>query len=425
MIKKGIIKKATAGVMAAVMAIGTGGCGTKKQETIKADDLMKGVAAKTAITYDGDDTELKSAVADFSVELFKNCSDGRSNIMVSPASVISALAMTFNGADENTLKQFQDVLCGGAKIDDLNRFYSSYMRRLTGDKKATFDNANSIWIRDGIEVKADFLQKNADYYGAGAYSAPFDAGTVDDINKWVKDNTGGFIDNIIGELSPASVMCLVNAVYFDAGWEEPYEDCQVMDGDFTDIGGNTKKVKMMHSSDKLSYIHGDNVTGFVKPYEGNFSFVALLPDEDISVNDFVASLSGEEFLKLIDESGKANVVSAIPEFSYDYGITLNSALADMGITDAFNDTADFSGITGQDDTFISEVIHKTHIDVNTDGTKAAAATAVIMEAMGTSIEDSVVYFVTLDRPFVYAIVDNDTHLPVFMGTVYSVEEMGE
>ena len=420
MIRKGIIKKVTAGVLTAVMAIGTGGCGMKKQESVTASDLMKGVVSKTSITYDGDDAGFKSSVADFSVNLFKKCNDGRTNVMVSPASVISALAMTFNGAEGDTLKQFENTVCGG-DIDEFNKFFGNYMKNMTDDKNVTFDNANSIWIREGLEVKKDFLQKNADYYGAGVFNAPFDDSTVNDINKWVKDNTGGYIDNIISELSPDSVMCLVNAVYFDAGWEEPYEENQVRDNDFTDISGNSKKVKMMHSSDKMDYIHGDNVTGFIKPYEGNYSFVALLPDEDVSVNDFIDGFSGDEFTELIDSRKSATVISGIPEFCYDYDTSLGDALMAMGITDAFSDDADFSGITEKKDIFISEVLHKTHIDVNTDGTKAAAATAVIMEDGCAMIEEEEVYQVTLDRPFVYAIVDNDNYLPVFMGAVYSID----
>ena len=410
------MRKIACSILAAVALVSIGGCG----RATKAKDLMSSIKANSQEITDIDAGSITPPVADFSVELLKRCADGQNNVMVSPASVISALAMTFNGAEEDTLKQFENTVCG-CDIDEFNNFFGNYMRSLTDDRAVTFDNANAIWIREGLEVKKDFLQKNADYYGAGVFTAPFDDSTVKDINKWVKDNTGGLIEDIVDELNPETVMCLVNAVYFDAKWEEPYTEEQVRDGDFTDISGNTKKVKMMHSSDTMGYIHGDDVTGFIKPYEGNYSFVALLPDEDVNVNDFIDGFSGDEFAKLIESKKNATVIASLPEFSYDYDKSLKDVLMAMGINDAFGEAADFTGITESENLFISEVLHKTHIDVNTDGTKAAAATAVMMDNGIAMIEENEVYYVNLDRPFVYAIVDNNNYLPVFMGVLYSID----
>jgi serpin B len=230
----------------------------------------------------------------------------------------------------------------------------------------------------------------------------------------VKNNTDGMIDKILDQISHDSLMYLFNAIVFDAEWEVVYRVNQIEPRTFYNIDGSQSSVEMMISNESL-FIDADNAKGFIKPYKnGDFSFVAILPDKDIDFYDFVESLSGESFLNLVNGAKSEGVGVFLPKFKYDFEVVMNDALQDMGMEKAFGSAADFSrmGKFAAGNLFIYEVLHKTHITVDERGTKAGAVTKV--EVKLSSMETD---HVTLDRPFVYAIIDNATKLPVFMGTV--------
>ncbi|MDD4657811.1 MAG: serpin family protein, partial [Eubacteriales bacterium] len=188
---------------------------------VQAADLMTGVSGKS-VQGKNTDTKFIGNTADFSLELFKKTSSEEKNSLISPLSVLLALAMTANGADTQTLSEMETVLGGDIGLEELNEYLFSYVQNLPRDKKARVDIANSIWFQedeDQLLVERDFLQKNADYYNAAAYKSPFDGQTLKDINNWVKENTDGMIDKILDQISPAAVMYLINAVVFDAQWD--------------------------------------------------------------------------------------------------------------------------------------------------------------------------------------------------------------
>lgn len=380
---------------------------------VKATDLMEGIKSGN-VTGKSIDERFIGTTADFSIELFKK-SVGEKNTLVSPLSVMLALAMTANGADKATLAQMEKVLGNGMSIDELNEYLYSYAKSLPNKKKSKFNISNSIWFREGFHVEEDFLQKNANYYKAAAYRSAFDDQTMKDINNWVKDKTDGMIDEILKKISPEAVMYLINAIVFDAEWMEVYESIDISEGSFKNLDGTNKKVEMM-SSTESGYIKEDNALGFIKPYKnGDYSFVALLPDEDVDFHDYISTLTGETFINIIESAQKKLVRATLPKFSYEYEIQMNDILRDMGMVDAFDEgKADLSRISGsKSNLVISEVLHKTFISVDEKGTKAGAVTKV--EVSVTSAPQ--VEYVTLDRPFIYAIVDNSTNLPIFLGAV--------
>ncbi|MHB1485356.1 MAG: serpin family protein, partial [Saccharofermentanales bacterium] len=308
-------------------------------------------------------------------------------------------------------------------LDELNNYLYTYVKNLPSEQDSKLSIANSIWFRDDasrLTVEKDFLQKNADFYNASAYKSAFDDQTLTDINNWVKTKTDGLIDKILEEISDDAVMYLINALVFDAKWEKVYSLENVKKGEFTAIDNTKKQVDMMNSEEIL-YLENENSVGFLKPYKNKkYSFAALLPDTDISINDYIASLTGESFYKLINEPQTALVSASLPKFSYAYTVKMNEPLKEMGITDAFSGTAaDFSklGKSSRGNLFIGEVIHKTFISVDELGTKAGAVTKV--EIIDESLPDY--KYVILNRPFVYAIIDNATRLPVFIGTVLDVK----
>ena len=391
------------------------GCGAK----VQAANLMDGVTAKTVSGRAADDA-FKNSSADFAIRLFQKTRDDSKNSLISPLSVMLALSMTANGAKGETLAQTESLLGGDIPMETLNEYLYSYINALPSEKTAKLNVANSIWFRDnGFTAENTFLQKNADYYGAAVYKSAFDVKTLRDINNWVKKNTDGMIEKIIDDLDPDAVMYLINTVLFDAEWENIYKKDEVRDGTFTALDGTKRTASMMYSAEHL-YLDDGKAIGFIKPYRNGYSFVALLPNGDISLSDYVASMTGKSFIDTIKSAKDVPVETAIPKFSYDYDIEMSGALKALGMTKPFDAAkADFSALGSSDsgNIFISRVLHKAYIAVDGKGTKAGAATAVETNLMSDTVG---IYRVTLDRPFVYAIIDDATGLPVFIGTVTDI-----
>ena len=388
--------------------------------SLPARDLMANLQAGN-VKASAPDAKFTQAMADFSVGLLQQQASNEKNVLVSPLSVQLALAMTANGASRETLLQMQKVLGEGADINDINAMLAGYVKGLPSTDKAKFHLANSIWFRQqqGFNVEQKFLQTNADYYGAGAYAAPFDQSTVDAINAWVNENTDGMVPKIIDDLQPDDMMVLLNALAFDAEWMIPYLDPQVSDGIFTASSGARQNAKFMASSE-YTYLDDGKATGFVKPYaDRGYNFVALLPNEGVSMSDYVASLSGDGWLTTMGSATTDMVQAQLPEFSFSYDASLVKALKAMGMTDAFDpEFAQFRDMAQPPPAlYIGNVVHSTSISVTPVGTRAGAATAAIMAASGMALEPKVV---TLDRPFVFAITDATTNLPVFIGVTNSV-----
>ena len=357
------------------------------------------------------DKEFKAAAVSFSADLFKyNYSNGKTTL-VSPLSVLTALALVQNGAQGNTLAQLEQAL-GGLDRDTLNAYMRAYCDFLTESDELKI--ANSVWTDSSAEAKRAFLQKAVDSYSAQLFSAPLsDPKTVESINSWVKKNTDGMIPKIIEKADRYAVMMLVNAIAFDAKWETPYKRSDIEKLEFTSYSGSKKKTDFMCSTENI-YLKDGGAVGFMKPYKnGRFAFAALLPDENTGIDDYVASLSGEKLMKIFSSAKRGNEVNVkMPKFRAEYSTQLIDTLKKMGVKDAFdNKTADFSSLVENRDAYIATVVHKTFIEVDEKGTRAAASTLVGADTM--SLMEP--YSVCLNRPFVYMIVDTETNLPLFIG----------
>lgn len=365
-----------------------------------------------------------AAAADFGVRLFQTAMEADKNTLISPLSVLYALSMTANGADGETLAQMEEVL--GMDIQSLNSFMAAYMKNLPTSEAYKLHLANGIWFRDdpSFEVNQDFLQTNANYYNAEIRKAAFDEATRKEINDWVKTNTDGMIPEILDQIHPAAVMYLVNALAFEAKWAQEYEEFQIRDGSFTTEDGTVRNVQMMHSAEHR-YLEDEQATGFIKYYEDQrYAFVALLPKEGVTVAEYVEGLTGEHLKQMLDEPEDILVETAIPKFETRYDVQMSEILQQMGMNDAFSkNDADFSrlGIYHSDGSniYISRVLHKTFISVAEQGTKAGAATVIELPAEG-AFANPEYRTVTLDRPFVYLLIDCETNLPFFIGTMMDV-----
>ena len=364
------------------------------------------------------------AVTDFGVRLFQECATEESNCLISPVSVLEALAMTANGASGETLKQMETVF--GTTVPQLNPYFHRYNNSLPQGENYKLSIANSIWVKDDdkFEVNQNFLQGNEKWYGAEVRQIPFDSNALQSINQWVATNTDDMIKKILDDISPEAVMYLVNAVAFEAEWKELYKESDVRDGVFTLSDDTVQAVKLMYSTEH-DYLQDENAQGFVKYYaDGKYAFAALLPDEGVSVTDYIASLNGEKLHTMLENPVDVKVYAAIPEFEAEYETSMRNILKQMGMEDAFNvATADFIGIGSypEKNISISEVIHKTYISVDKKGTKAAAATSVEIRNTAAVLEPEEVKYVYLDRPFVYMLIDCETHTPVFIGVLNQVK----
>lgn len=382
------------------------------------------------------------AAADFSVRLFQqaNAEKTADNMMISPFSILTALSMTANGAKGDTQKEMLQTMfpgqspdskqqkssdSGNISLDKMNQNMSCFLSQLSSTEHARLLQANSIWFRDdasSFQVNRDFLQTNEDYYQAELYSAPFDLQTVSDINHWVSDHTEQRIPQVLDQIPSDAVMYLINALSFDAVWQSPYTEDSISEQIFTNRDGSISNVPTMHSEENL-YLQMEHATGFIKPYQEGYSFAALLPEEGLSIDDFVKDLKADALLSALSHVSGQTILTSIPKFSSEYDTELSNTLKTMGMKIPFdNRRADFShlgnsGINGP--IYISRILHKTSITVDEKGTQAGAATAIEMTLESCIINQAEVY---LNRPFVYLIIDQSTNLPIFMGTITQLPE---
>ena len=406
-------KKLIALVLSVLLMLSLVACAVASASSV---DLMKGIKANEVII----DVDLNGrgsvAVTDFAVSLFQKSMKKGENSLISPVSVLYALAMAANGAVGEARTQMEDVL--GMPVGELNEYLHTWMKSLSVEgKKYKLTLANAIWFKDveSFTVNQDFLQANADYYGAGIYKAPFDQRTCNDINNWVREHTDHMIDGIIHEIPSDTVMYLVNALAFDAEWKAIYKERAVREGIFTAESGAEQQVEFMYG-DLYEYLEDELATGFVKEYaEGSYIFVAMLPNEGVSVVEYVESLTGEHLQELLAEPQRIKVHTSLPKFETEFSVELSDALKSMGMETPFLKGMEGVGTSTEDIYMaISKVLHKTFIAVDEKGTKAGAVTAVSMiPSSGGPSDYKEVY---LDRPFVYMIVDPINNVPIFIGS---------
>lgn len=408
------MKKRTAILL--ILALLLCGCGASEPAEQGVTDLMEEIPASVTCLAEMPDKSVEAA--DFAVALFQNTAQEGKNTLLSPLSVLSALAMTANGADGETLTQMENTM--GMTVEDLNAYLYAYMDGQTDQLKL----ANSIWFTNdaGFAPEQSFLQTNGNYFQADLYKAPMNDDTRDAINDWVNEKTDGMIPTILDQVPEDAVMYLVNALAFEAEWPEVYLETSVREQTFTKEDGTEQTVELMFSTES-NYIEDDFATGFVKYYkDGQYAFVALLPNEGVSVSDYVASLSGESLQEMLRNAQDITVDAAIPKFAVEYSVEMADVLKAMGMTDAFSvENADFSrmGTCEDGNLYIGRVLHKTHITVAEQGTRAGAATVVEMLCGSAYIPER--KEVVLDRPFVYMLVDRQENLPFFIGTLMDVE----
>ena len=374
------------------------------------------------IVLDQDSKSLLEADNAFAFEMFREIVKGEEkseNIMISPLSISLALAMTYNGADGDTRDAMEEVLhLQGFSPDEINSAYQTLINALLSiDPEVIMEIANSIWHRQDFSVREDFINVNKTYYNAEVSGLDFSSpSSVDVINQWVKNMTHDKIEKIIDEIKPEDVMFLINAIYFKGTWKYQFDENNTHDAPFYDESGALlQNVPTMMVKGTISYMQNENFEAVELPYsQGNYNMVILLPWDDGSVDDLLDIMNDETWKLWMNSFHNVSGMEVfLPKYKFEFEKELKEVLTLMGMGVAFSDQADFSKINPQAPLTISSVKHKTFIEVNEEGTEAAAVTSVSIVLLSAEIANEF----RADHPFIFVIREKYTGAIMFMGIV--------
>ncbi len=358
----------------------------------------------------------------FSFKLFKKVlAEEKGNVMVSPFSAYAALSMTLNGAAGSTRKQMAASLgVSDEAIDALNKRNHEVFQLLNKNEKVQLEIANAIYSDASTPFKKSFIALCEKSYDAAAHSEDFaNPAVLTQINNWCNEKTHGKIPKILDKLTKKEKMVLLNAIYFKGTWAKPFEKAATRDDQF-DAEGQKTAIKMMHMQGFYQYHKGDNFQAISMPYSGDRQRMYIfLPNQGVSLPAFEAQLNADTWDQWRQKFSGTNINLSLPRFKVETSMLLNDALKAMGMSEAFEENkADFSNlIEGDWHAWISRVLQKTFMDVNEEGTEAAAVTVVaVAAAMSARMPERVIEF-RVDRPFVVALVDNDSNEILFLGAI--------
>ena len=405
---KNILYISVASLLLAVVACDNGG----KSEP---DPVPVKPAEPIALTQ----KQLEKAAGDntFAFKLFREVatSDDKENAFISPLSVTMALGMLYNGTSEGAGKEMAGALgMAGFTDGEINAYYQTMQRALlAADPLTAMSIANSIWSERTYPVKQSFIDVNRTWYGAEVQSLDFGApSTVTAINNWCAAKTNDKIKSIIDEIPEAMVMYLINAVYFKSKWESQFDKEDTRDEDFTLEGGAKKTVRMMNQTETFPYYGGDAVECLELPYgNGAFSMLVMMPAGDKTLDELVEKLDADIYKTISDGLSERKVRVKLPRFKQECMFSLIEPVADLGMKLIFQNGGNLNGIADDPRLVVSEIKHKTFVEVNEEGTEAAAVT--IIGAEPTSVPEYGTFYA--DRPFIYLIKEKSTGAILFIG----------
>ena len=406
-----------AGIVGGVMAQNMDAFGSRLNSEKSGESRLTAQTANAAV-----DSKLVDANTKFGFNLFSEIlkQDSKKNVFVSPTSVAIALSMTYNGASGETQEAMAKALeLQGMSLQDINQANETLKASLeNADPDVQLSIANSLWAKQGTDFKRDFLQRNQQFYKAKVTELDFaKPDSIGIINNWVKENTHGKIDKIVQQIRPDNVLFLINAIYFKGNWTKKFDKSQTTERPFYLTDGTQKQHPLMSQSGKYRYFENDTFQAVSLPYgKERLNLYVFLPKKNTSLDAFQQQLAVENWQQWMNQFRMRQGLIQLPRFKFDYDIQLNNALKALGMESAFNDTqANFSNMTAES-VKIDEVKHKTFVEVNEEGTEAAAATSVGI-AMTSAMRPEEPFQMVVDRPFFCAIRDNQTGTILFMGSI--------
>lgn len=364
-----------------------------------------------------------SADNSFGIKLFAriNTTEQNKNVFISPFSVSMALGMALDGANGSTLDSMKMVLeHSDFTMQEINDSYKSISSLLTNiDPNVAMNIANSVWCKNSFPILPTFLDDCRTYFDAEAASLDFSSpSALQSINSWVNTKTNGKIPTILNQIPADVVLYLINAIYFKGTWTYQFDPANTRDTTFTTSTGNTSSCLMMSQKARFAYNETSQAQVIDLPYgNGSFSMTIVLPKAGNSIEDFVASLTQQQWDGLVNNLDSTEVELSLPKFRLEYNKNLNDELKAMGMEIAFSDSANFSRISSIP-LEISDVIHKAFVEVNEEGTEAAAATVVGFRPTAILLPPTM----RIDHPFVFAIRERTSGTILFIGKIVSPAE---
>ena len=393
--------------------------------------------AKSSLTRDMNpnvpQTDLSTLVAGnntFAVNLYETLRSQDGNLVFSPYSISLALAMTYAGARNETESQMAQTMEFTLPQDQLHPAFNALDLALANEGKSQGNNgqpmqiniANAIWAEQTYSFQQAYLDLIAKNYGAGIQLADFIKNfdsVRGQINGWVSNQTKNKINDLLapGSVNSSTRMVLVNAIYFKADWEIPFDPNNTSDSTFTLLDGSQTQVKMMNNGDlTLSYVKGDGYQAVELPYNGNTAAMDIIMPDEGNFQNFESSLNMQNLNGIFNSMQSTPIALGLPKFTFTTNFSLSDQLKSLGMTDAFDgNKADFSGMTGSRDLLISDVVHKAFVAVDEKGTEASAATAVMIAGMSAPMQQKV--YLVIDHPFIFIIRDLKSGQMLFVGRV--------
>lgn len=362
---------------------------------------------------------LDAALGEFGLNLLREVRTPGENTFLSPLSVLLCLSMAANGAAGNTAAQFQDLLAGGADLEALNANCASLLTDYAALENGTeLSIADSLWLDRRVRAEDAFVGRCTGTYQAGVFAADFTQDrTRGDINRWIKQNTGGHIENALSEIDPETVLALVNAVYFEGKWQDEFDPGDTMERPFYGTGATADRDFMCSGGRSDLYVGTETAGGVLLPYrDGRLALLALMPGEGHTLEDLLDDLDGEALADLIAGREETWLRLYLPKFEVMWKDSLLEPLAALGLTDALDPLlADFSPMGTDEDgnpLYLSTVIHGAGVEVDEQGARAFAFTFGGMSGGAAAPPETLIF----DRPFLYGIVDLERGVPLFLGT---------
>ena len=371
--------------------------------------------------------EVFSSYNAFSYDFFRifNEEKANDNVCLSPFSAYMAFAMCYMGAEGNTASEFEKVfgMNKSASASFGKEMYDYILQRKISDKSTKINLANSVWLdkKYAAKVKDSYLETVSGYFNAPVFASDFsDRNTVNAINYWCKENTDGLIKEIIEKLDKNQFIAIINALLLETAWEIVYQNSDIVKDEFKNLNGE-KSTATYLSKEIGKFFETDGMKAIEMTLRDGFSFIGILPDEDVPFETFCKGLTGQKFEELMKNGNRDyRVRTKIPTFTTDSTFDLIDGMKKLGIESAFNNnTANFSSMAtfGDGNVYLSEAIQKTHFELDKTGIKAAAVTYIAGKTDSAIKDMRPIVNIYLDRPFVYVIADTETKLPLFIGAV--------
>ncbi|WP_160677959.1 serpin family protein [Clostridium sp. C8-1-8] len=383
--------------------------------TVKAEDLLQGIKADKVETKGTFSKEFLDSVSSFSFSMFKQLSKEK-NALYSPTSLYLSLGTVLNGTDCDTKEQLLKALSKyGLTENDINVYCKGLISDLSKDKKV-LNISNSIWYDDKLAINKDFLKATKTYYNTSAYKLDLQKpNTIETMNKWVTNSTNNKIDKIVNSIDPSAAMLIFSSIYFDNQWKYAFPKENTHKGNFITDNNSTIETDFMSQKSVVRNLSNSVEQLIALPYKDEiFTFVAMMPKDNTDIRTYIANLNDDVISSKINTLKSSEVIINLPKFKIEFCKELNNELSSLGMKDIFDASkSNLSKMSqNKDGLFVKSITQNSYLSLDENGTKAASVTK-------TEITKSAMISnpITFNRPFVYAVIDNRTKLPVFMGVM--------